>query len=778
MTSDKKDHSASAQFRDAYHLGKRLGEGAFGVVHICRKKGTDNKFAVKVIEIDDPAKARDAEREAMMLRRFNHRNVISVADNFRDKMFHYVVMPLFQAGDLVDVVQTHLANGKLQDSALSRLFAQMLLAIQHLHNLKIIHRDVKADNFLLDRFDIEDKDCRLALSDMGTAVQNSEDKLLSRQVGTKIYWSPEVVRKRYSFPSDIWAIGVIHYGIVNGSFPFRDEQQILEREPAIKAGENMSPNSAAFLRRLLDKDDKRRPNVAECLQFEWIKNKNTGEQFTLNANMSMQLEDLHVSKEVAKDEAYKRKRMLMDLMNGANAGKIGVIGRRHSDTVLISNDEALGNVFHLQDIVSGFETTSGAASKQKTHYWKWMEIYKLGDQLGPRAALQKNIISNDMQVASWSPERVKTMFEKYNVDTSHWAQGLGYTNIAKEIISGECSFTEIDKKLLRIVEVVLVRIVNKKDEMLVEAKIFRACGDDRDTGRLPGTKKKPHESVKIAADRVLSDYLRMDPRLFKVSNPTEVLKEEMDSPAYPGFKTLYVKHFVDARLMRVNGTSVSFSQNENGFMIQDHKGDSRQWLWMSPKNCDRYRVVTRGTKTTTADLSEFMKPVVDATWSAAMVKEKLESYKINTENYGAGVAASLQNLADELNNGQSGLMEDNYDIMRVVDVVLLRITDSTGNVLIENKTRNPDGKLLLRNRLPGMKRKPGESLWRTVRRCLDSQLSNISENVVFPVTYEHEEQLTESVSYPNLKCVYRKYFFNCAYDASQKAPTKRSSVTF
>lgn len=166
-----------------------------------------------------------------------------------------------------------------------------------------------------------------------------------------------------------------------------------------------------------------------------------------------------------------------------------------------------------------------------------------------------------------------------------------------------------------------------------------------------------------------------------------------------------------------------------------------------------------------------MTPVVDSTWSAAMVKDKLESYKINTSKYGTGAAATLQDLANEMNNGASWLMEDNYDVMRVVDVVLLRVNDSTGRVLIENKTKLPDGRLLLRNRLPGIKRKPNENLWRTVHRCLDMQLKSIADNVVVPVKYDTEEQLTESVSYPGLKCVYRKYFFNCTYD-----PTRHNKV--
>merc|ERR1719494_319655 len=195
----------------------------------------------------------------------------------------------------------------------------MLLSIQHLHNQKIIHRDVKADNFLLDRFQILDPECRVVLSDMGTAVQNSEDKLLSRQEGTKIYWSPEVVHRRFSFPADVWAIGVILYGIANGSFPFRDEQQICDRDPMVQTNGNMSASCVTFLKAVLNKNDKKRPNVEQALQLEWIKNREGREDFKMNANMNMQLEDLHVQKD-ENDSKHERRRKLMDLMNGGGEG--------------------------------------------------------------------------------------------------------------------------------------------------------------------------------------------------------------------------------------------------------------------------------------------------------------------------------------------------------------------------------------------------------------------------------------------------------------------------
>merc|ERR550537_567052 len=106
-----------------------------------------------------------------------------------------------------------------------------MLGIAFLHGLELIHRDVKADNFLLDRFDIFDQNVRVILSDLGTVVELKPGKFLETQVGTKIYWAPEVVKKKYSFPLDVWAIGIILYGIVFGTFPFKNDEQILNREP-------------------------------------------------------------------------------------------------------------------------------------------------------------------------------------------------------------------------------------------------------------------------------------------------------------------------------------------------------------------------------------------------------------------------------------------------------------------------------------------------------------------------------------------------------------------
>jgi len=774
--SQSRSGTTPYQFRDSYHLGKKLGEGAFGIVHLCRKKGTDTKFAVKLMEMSDAGRARDAEREALMMRRFKHPNVVSMVDHFRDKWFHYIVMEWYAAGDLVDVVQTHLANGKLQDSTLSNLFKQMLQAILHLHSQFIIHRDVKADNFLLDRFDIFDKECRVVLSDMGTAIQNPDDKLLSRPVGTKIYWSPEVVRRRYSFPADVWAIGIILYGIVNGSFPFRDEKQILERDPILKGNPNMSKPCLYFLSKLLDKREANRPTAEEALTLEWIVG---GEEFVLNADLGMQIQDLHVSRsEEITDGNKERRRRLLELMNGNHHNKHdGELKRRHSDTMLIENfskGNDGGAVANMMDIF-GFTTTSGPQDALKEHQWQWQEKYKLGYQLGSDSSKVKQIVSDQFERATWSPDQIKNMFAKYSIDTSKFGKGLAnnYTGIAKEIIAGECSFGEVDNQLVRVVEVVLVRIMNRKEEMLVETKILRRDGEQRDTRRLPGTKKRPTESTKQTAERVLSEYLRMDPRLFQLSPATEKHREEEESPAYPGFKTIYIKHFVDAQLMRANGSRVTFSSREEGFIIEDLKGDCRYWRWTDSKECDRARILTRGTKTTTADVSEFMAPVVDAHWTTQLLKDKLEAYKINTDKFGKNSALPVEHLVDELNKGQCSLMEDNYELLRVVDVVLLRIEDVQNNrILTEYKTKLPDGRALIRNRLPGQKKNPNEGVWRTVQRALDTQLGTISKDVTIPVQYDVEESIQESVSFPGLKCVYRKYFFNCQYDPNKKKDRK------
>lgn len=112
-----------------------------------------------------------------------------------------------------------------------QLSVQILKAVKHTHDRGFLHRDIKGDNLLLDRPDVSDPRCHVTLSDFGTAIQYDGSKPLRQVTGTRVFWAPEVVQRAYGFPADVWACGVVIYGLVDATFPFRDEKQIMEKTP-------------------------------------------------------------------------------------------------------------------------------------------------------------------------------------------------------------------------------------------------------------------------------------------------------------------------------------------------------------------------------------------------------------------------------------------------------------------------------------------------------------------------------------------------------------------
>merc|ERR1719207_533433 len=122
-------------------MEKKLGEGAHGVVYECRHKKTGLQYAVKLLELDEQRKC--IEEVKMMKRVMVDRtfcNIVQMEDFFEDRAFCYIVMQKYAGGDLVDVVQAHLAKGKISERVLSNLFLQMMRSIAHLHGLSLIHR--------------------------------------------------------------------------------------------------------------------------------------------------------------------------------------------------------------------------------------------------------------------------------------------------------------------------------------------------------------------------------------------------------------------------------------------------------------------------------------------------------------------------------------------------------------------------------------------------------------------------------------------------------------
>merc|ERR1712187_142528 len=107
---------------------------------------------------------------------------------------------------------------------------QMAEGIEHIHASRIVHRDVKPDNFLLSGKSLDEGvRMHVGLTDFDCAVKLNEGQVLTKLCGTERYMAPEMLldEPSYGLKVDIWALGVSLYGMINRSFPFKDHKEVL-----------------------------------------------------------------------------------------------------------------------------------------------------------------------------------------------------------------------------------------------------------------------------------------------------------------------------------------------------------------------------------------------------------------------------------------------------------------------------------------------------------------------------------------------------------------------
>lgn len=259
---------------EIYDIEGVLGQGAFSTVWRCRHRTTGQVRAVKKIDTSELS-PREIAHEIALMRLLRHENVVRCYDVFLEAQFVNIVVDMFNGGDLVDGLNAHRkARGRVPDAQLAYLARQMVAAVAHVHSLQIVHRDIKGENFLSDRQDIGDPDCRVALADFGTAVRIEPGEQLNSRVGTPAFWAPEMYAGGYDFLVDVWALGVTAFVLVAGALPFDGEAQICKPaengEPSLKVPSFASELCRDFISRCLDKDPRGRPQAAEAAHHRWM----------------------------------------------------------------------------------------------------------------------------------------------------------------------------------------------------------------------------------------------------------------------------------------------------------------------------------------------------------------------------------------------------------------------------------------------------------------------------------------------------------------------------
>lgn len=290
--SKKSEKSIATKFKTV----KKLGTGAFGDVYEIERLTDHEHLAYKVVKIEkiDEASVKEVKMEGKILRKLNHPCIIKFIEchiNIKSKEF-YVITELAKNGDLSQMIENHKNKQlKFDENQIIDWLTQISMALIHIHNKKVIHRDLKPNNLFLSSHNI------IKLGDFGVSKNLFfTNQLAGTIVGTPLYMAPEIVDgKKYQYKVDMWSLGVIIYELMALVNPFDSRSIPATYNKILSATYEKLPDCYSnelreLVYSLLQVDPDKRPSANQILEKKFIierANKRLTEiQFNPNASQS------------------------------------------------------------------------------------------------------------------------------------------------------------------------------------------------------------------------------------------------------------------------------------------------------------------------------------------------------------------------------------------------------------------------------------------------------------------------------------------------------------
>uniref|UniRef100_A0A672PFR9 non-specific serine/threonine protein kinase n=1 Tax=Sinocyclocheilus grahami TaxID=75366 RepID=A0A672PFR9_SINGR len=247
-----------------YRLLKTIGKGNFAKVKLARHILTGKEVREKDCERE---RLHTLFREVRIMKTLHHPNIVQLFEVIETEKTLYLVMEYASGGEVFDYLVSH---GRMKEIEARAKFRQIVSAVHYCHQKNIVHRDLKAENLLLDA------DANIKIADFGFSNEFTLGNKLDTFCGSPPYAAPELFQgKKYDGPEvDIWSLGVILYTLVSGSLPF-DGQNLKELRERVLRGKYrvpfyMSTDCEGILRRFLVLNPSKRCTLEQVMKDKWM----------------------------------------------------------------------------------------------------------------------------------------------------------------------------------------------------------------------------------------------------------------------------------------------------------------------------------------------------------------------------------------------------------------------------------------------------------------------------------------------------------------------------
>ena len=259
-----------------FSIVREIGQGKHSTVNLAYDLSDSAQYSIKAVNksaFEESFRTHESlASEVKIMRKLSHPHIVSLHYIYEDASAVYFILDHMGGGDLF---QRIILKNKFSESVASKILKNLLSALEYLHSIDVIYRDLKPSNVL---FTTEDCDYSIKINNFYLACDSSEP--LNYRCGSPGYVAPEILKKKpYNKKVDIFSSGVILYNLLSGRAPFVGKKpgEIYTKNKECKIyfqdvhWKNVSKEGVDCVLRLTDPDPEFRPTASEALTFTWFR---------------------------------------------------------------------------------------------------------------------------------------------------------------------------------------------------------------------------------------------------------------------------------------------------------------------------------------------------------------------------------------------------------------------------------------------------------------------------------------------------------------------------